>query len=133
MDESFMNKHFGKINHRGSLFNIFLIIIVCFGVGLSIANIIYYSKLISYPTESISSSSARVMTSLNSLFLVITFLTLFYFMYVLFSSEEAKFNNMEKIHNSVKGDYMRMNNSMKVDNSLSSDPNINAPVLSFDL
>lgn len=133
MEDSFIKKHFGKIKHRGSLFNILLIIILCFGIGLSVTNIIYYSKLITYPSESISSSSARVMTSLNSLFLVITFLSFFYFLYILFTSEEAKFKNMKKVYNSVKGDYMTMNNSMKVDNTLNMDPNVNSPVLSFDL
>jgi len=92
----YLSEHLENFKSRGPIFNIILILILAFIIGVSISNIIYFSEISTYPSEAVSSNVGNIMVGLNSVILVITVVAFFYYCYLIFKSYETKFRHMEE-------------------------------------
>ena len=91
----YLSEHVENFKSRGPIFNIILIFILAFVIGVSISNVIYFSEISTYPSEAVSSNVGNIMVGLNIVILVITVIAFFYYCYLIFKSYESKFNHME--------------------------------------
>ena len=95
----YLSEHVENFKSRGPIFNIILIFILAFVIGVSISNVVYFSEISIYPSEAVSSSVGNIMVALNIVILVITVLAFFYYCYLILRSYESKFNYMEEHKN----------------------------------
>jgi len=91
----YLSDHLENFKSRGPVFNMVLIAILAFILGITISNIVYFSQISTYPSEAVSTNVGNIMTGLNIVVLIITIIAFFYFCYLIFKSYESKFKHME--------------------------------------
>lgn len=85
-----------KIHIRGGILNLLIMVCLAIIVGVSVANVAYFAKIMDYPSQEVSRGSARVMVILNAGILVISFFVLSYHVYRMVQSYEHKFGHMKE-------------------------------------
>ena len=88
-----------KIHIKGGYLNLAIMVCLAVVVGVSVANVAYFAKIMDNPSSEVSRDIAIIMVGMNGVILIASFLILSYHVYRMVQSYEHKFGKIKEVAN----------------------------------